>query len=133
MASLAAGAAACSLGFDRFDPSSGDAQASGDSPSSGDGGSSDASSVSDTSSGDAESSDGGCPGLQACTAPAATCGTQCTQTYQSCTAACSNSQCRQQCKQAETGCRTQCANTCTTCTAAAGCYNSTQCAAASQM
>lgn len=137
MACLAAGAAACSLGFDRFDPASGagDARAgdSGSTESDASEGGGDSGGVTPDGSPGGDGSAGGCGGLQACLAQATTCGMPCAQNYQQCTSMCGGNSCRQQCKQTETMCRTQCATACTSCTTTAGCPDAAQCTTASQM
>jgi hypothetical protein len=154
-ATLVAGAAACALDFDRFDP--GDAAANpsvdgsnesnpGDTPA-------DATTpadaftaddaaapedVSTAEGGDDASAildgpaDGPCAPSSSCLASARTCSTACAQQEQQCRAMCSSGTCRSNCTRTETACLGQCETTCSSCTQSAGCSASAACADASR-
>ncbi len=156
-ATLVAGAAACALDFDRFDP--GDASAAPGADVSSGRGPADASAVEDVTvsatgdaepSGDAEAADGGAdaPALDAgagdaapctpspsCIMSAQTCGAGCVKAQQQCTSTCGfggGSGCRSTCTKTETTCFTQCQDTCSSCAQSAGCSATADCADASR-
>ena len=154
-AGLSAGATACALDFDQFEPvdasaTPGRADASTEPPGT------DAETVSTT---DAETTDGpddagvqtdaaradaGLPadgGLEAasctpspsCLMMARTCGMTCAMQDQQCTMRCTGGpSCRSSCNRTENTCITQCEDTCSTCTRSDGCSATSACADASR-
>jgi hypothetical protein len=125
------GLAACTLGFNRFEPSvdasadgaSGDARADGgagvDARTDGDAG------VDDVDAGQPLAD--GCTGAAQCVGEAGACGSGCGQVSQQCQMQCPNKPCRDGCISAEQTCRSGCAGACTTCALAEGCAAQTAC------
>jgi hypothetical protein len=147
-ATLMAGASACALDFDRFEP--GDASAT---PSPDDA----ADASTDSTQGDAASADvaiepiedaaapgsgldaraltdgeredAPCTPSPSCITTAQTCAATCTRDEQQCSMRCViGGGCRTTCMRTETTCMTQCQNTCSSCTQSAGCRAAAACA-----
>jgi hypothetical protein len=151
VAGLAAGAGACALDFDRFEP--GDASAPPRADVSNEPIPGDASTdVTITGLEDAETADGGadeadaastdvdaladgsqeagpCTPSPSCLTSARTCGTSCTQQEQQCAMRCvGGGGCRSTCTRTENTCISQCESTCSSCTRSAGCSATADCA-----
>ncbi len=152
-AGLAAGATACALDFDQFEPVDASAPSR---PA--DGSTEPPATDAETSILDAETTDGPvdagvdasaartdagqpadagidgppCTPSPSCLMTARTCGTTCAMQNQQCTMRCTGPSCRSSCNRTESTCFTQCQNTCSTCTGSAGCSATSACADASR-
>jgi hypothetical protein len=63
-----------------------------------------------------------------CYASAKTCGDTCDATLATCEAACTNPNCRKDCRDAEIACSNKCISDCNTCTTTGGCLTAARCA-----
>jgi hypothetical protein len=126
VASLASGAVflACANDFDAFEgaataPSADgpDATPAADAGGSSSGAPKDGSAPSDAAGPlDAGSDSGQCPKAAACLSANSSCSDVCTETYDSCAAACGgNSKCKKDCRDDRDECRTDCSKTCASC------------------
>jgi hypothetical protein len=135
--------AACTLDFDRYDPSDaaapqeGGAEASADasmnpeaaSPNP-DAGPPDA--IADAGTTDAGKDSGACTPPPGCIAQTTTCGASCGQDFDGCTQACDAQACITACRTPEQGCLGKCISTCLACTLEGGCMSSSACLNAAQ-
>jgi hypothetical protein len=121
LAAFAAGAcAACTLDFDRYDPTDGGSDASSDTGYAG------------LDSGRIDSAMMPCTPSARCLTGATSCAATCTQSYQRCVNQCrsGNMGCMQTCTSQRQSCGGQCAATCVSCTQSNGCPASSECLAA---
>jgi hypothetical protein len=149
---LSAGATACALDFDQFEPV--DASTP---PPHADGSVEPPATDAEMSVPDAETTDGpddagvqpdaarndagrpadggldaaACTPSPSCLMMAKTCATMCMMQDQQCTMRCAGSSCRSNCTRTENTCIAQCEDTCSTCTRSAGCSAMSACADAS--
>ena len=152
VATVAMGAAACALDFDRFEPGDSgglepvDATSQPRADASSEGGQDDGSMDAMAAAEDAEITDAGadanspadaapdgpCTPSSSCIMSAQTCGAECARTQQQCRAMCSSGSCRSNCTRTESTCITQCGDTCSSCTRSAGCSAAADCADAAR-
>jgi hypothetical protein len=151
-AGVVAGATACALDFNQFEPVDGSAPpnardsskeppgSDAEAPPTTDAGGSDDATIDvaepqDAGPGDASATgDGGgrdaesCTPSQSCLMTAQMCAMMCATQEQMCSSRCSSGGCRAQCRGTQSMCNSQCQNTCTSCTQSAGCSASAACA-----
>ena len=142
LAGALAGLGACSLDFDRFDPTDAasspetsvdapsDATVTPESAAPSDGGPPEA--TADTSDASEAREGGACTPPPGCISEAMTCGSSCGQDFDACAQVCDAQTCVTSCRTPEQSCLGRCISACITCTTDGGCPASNACLAAAQ-